>query len=96
MPPVSPSQVRFAILDEADQMLDMGFEEDMEKILSQSPSERQTLLFSATLPKWVNKVARRFQRNPLTVDLVGAENTGEWIGMETKFFFFFFFGGPKV
>ncbi|MEW5320486.1 MAG: hypothetical protein WDW38_011555 [Sanguina aurantia] len=70
-------KVRFAILDEADQMLDMGFEEDMEKILSQSPSERQTLLFSATLPKWVNKVARRFQRNPLTVDLVGEENTGK-------------------
>ena len=42
-------------------MLDMGFEEDMEKILSYAPEKRQTLLFSATLPKWVNKVARRFQ-----------------------------------
>ncbi len=50
------AQVRYAILDEADQMLDMGFEEDMEKILSYVPEKRQTLLFSATLPKWVNKV----------------------------------------
>lgn len=55
------SQVRYAILDEADQMLDMGFEEDMENILGNVPEGRQTLLFSATLPKWVNKVARRFQ-----------------------------------
>eukprot|EP00197_Chlamydomonas_leiostraca_P015537 CAMPEP_0202866958 /NCGR_PEP_ID=MMETSP1391-20130828/8449_1 /ASSEMBLY_ACC=CAM_ASM_000867 /TAXON_ID=1034604 /ORGANISM="Chlamydomonas leiostraca, Strain SAG 11-49" /LENGTH=805 /DNA_ID=CAMNT_0049546951 /DNA_START=68 /DNA_END=2485 /DNA_ORIENTATION=+ len=69
-------KVRYAILDEADQMLDMGFEEDMEKILSYVPEQRQTLLFSATLPKWVNKVARRFQVNPLLVDLVGEENTG--------------------
>uniref|UniRef100_A0A6S8LJW3 RNA helicase n=1 Tax=Dunaliella tertiolecta TaxID=3047 RepID=A0A6S8LJW3_DUNTE len=73
---LSLDKVRYAILDEADQMLDMGFEEDMEKILSFAPKERQTLLFSATLPKWVNKVARRFQENPLLVDLVGEENTG--------------------
>jgi len=69
-------KVRYAILDEADQMLDMGFEEDMERILGCVPEDRQTLLFSATLPKWVNKVARRFQKNPLIVDLVGEDNTG--------------------
>ncbi len=57
-------------------MLDMGFEEDMETILSQSPPERQTLLFSATLPQWVNKIAKRYQNNPLLVDLVGAKDTG--------------------
>ncbi len=51
-------QVRFAILDEADQMLDMGFQEDMETILANVPKERQTMLFSATLPTWVNKVGR--------------------------------------
>lgn len=50
-------QVRYAILDEADQMLDMGFEEDMETILSHVPPERQTLLFSATMPVWVKKVS---------------------------------------
>lgn len=45
-------------------------------LCSYVPEERQTLLFSATLPKWVNKVARRYQRNPILVDLVGEENTG--------------------
>lgn len=70
-------KVRFTILDEADQMLDMGFEEDMETILAECPKERQTLLFSATLPGWVNKAARRFQQNPLLVDLVGEKNTGK-------------------
>ena len=63
-------------MDEADQMLDMGFEEDMETILSQAPVERQTMLFSATLPAWVNKIARRYQKNPMIVDLVGAKDTG--------------------
>lgn len=70
-------QVRFAILDEADQMLDMGFQDDMEEILSKSPPERQTLLFSATLPTWVHKVAKKYLRDPLVVDLVGEENTGK-------------------
>lgn len=46
-------------MDEADSMLDMGFEEDMEKILKNVPTERQTMLFSATLPSWVNKVAKK-------------------------------------
>ena len=68
--------MRYTILDEADQMLDMGFEEDMETILSQAPEERQTMLFSATLPAWVNKIARRYQKNPMIVDLVGAKDTG--------------------
>ncbi len=69
-------QVRYAILDEADQMLDMGFEEDMETILGYVPPERQTLLFSATMPKWVSKIARKYQNNPLLVDLVGSSDTG--------------------
>lgn len=68
--------VRFAILDEADQMLDMGFEQDMENILGSCPENRQTLLFSATMPKWVAKVSRRFQKDCLLVDLVGEANTG--------------------
>ncbi|KXZ51538.1 hypothetical protein GPECTOR_12g501 [Gonium pectorale] len=71
--------VRYAILDEADSMLDMGFEQDMETILGAMPAgkDRQTLLFSATLPKWVKSVAKRYQQNPLTIDLVGEENTGK-------------------
>ncbi|KAF8057135.1 RH3A [Scenedesmus sp. PABB004] len=70
-------KVRFVVLDEADQMLDMGFEEDMEVILQQMPPERQTMLFSATLPGWVAKVAKRYQRDPLTIDLVGEDQTGK-------------------
>lgn len=58
-------------------MLDMGFEEDMEVILQQMPQQRQTMLFSATLPHWVNKVARRYQQNPATIDLVGDDQTGK-------------------
>ena len=70
-------KVRYAVLDEADQMLDMGFQEDMEAILGQVPEGRQTLLFSATLPSWVHKTARKFQKDPLLVDLVGEHNTGK-------------------
>ena len=54
------AQVRFAILDEADRMLSDGFEEDVERILETSPSERQTLLFSATMPTWVRTNPRLF------------------------------------
>lgn len=69
--------IRFAILDEADQMLDMGFEQDMETILGKVPAKRQTMLFSATLPSWINKVARRFLNQPLLLDLVGDDNSGK-------------------
>ena len=58
-------------------MLDMGFEEDMEKILAYTPKEKQTMLFSATLPAWVRKVARKYLSNQLIVDLLGDEGTGK-------------------
>jgi superfamily II DNA/RNA helicase len=45
--------------------------------LLQMPAERQTMLFSATLPNWVSKVAKRYQKNPTTIDLVGEEQTGK-------------------
>lgn len=70
------SQIRFVILDESDQMLDMGFEEDMEQILQHAPEKRQTMLFSATLPQWIKKVARKYLSNHIVVDLVGDEATG--------------------
>lgn len=44
---------------------------------AQMPAERQTMLFSATLPNWVQKVASRYQKEPLTVDLVGEDQTGK-------------------
>ena len=58
-------------------MLSDGFEEDVERILETSPADRQTLLFSATMPTWVKKLTRRFQKNPIMVDLVGDDNAGK-------------------
>jgi ATP-dependent RNA helicase DeaD len=64
---LSLSRVRFAVLDEADRMLDMGFAPDVEKILRQCPTDRQTMLFSATMPEWVRRLAMRHMRDPITV-----------------------------
>jgi ATP-dependent RNA helicase DeaD len=57
-------QIRMVILDEADRMLDMGFREDIETILKQASPERQTVLFSATLPKPILELIRHFTKNP--------------------------------
>nr|CAN77581.1 hypothetical protein VITISV_015347 [Vitis vinifera] len=62
-------EVQNLVLDEADQMLAVGFEEDVEVILEKLPSERQSMLFSATMPAWVKKLARKYLDNPLTIDL---------------------------
>lgn len=62
--------VHFLVLDEADQMLAVGFEEDVERILEQLPAKRQGMLFSATMPKWVKQLSRKYLNNPLTIDLV--------------------------
>lgn len=59
--------IRFLVLDEADEMLDMGFIDDVEAILAETPSERQTMLFSATVPEAVERLARRFLRDPARV-----------------------------
>ncbi|KAJ0700293.1 putative RNA helicase transcription factor interactor and regulator CCHC(Zn) family [Helianthus annuus] len=67
-------EVQFLVLDEADQMLAVGFEEDVEHILEQLPSERQSMLFSATMPGWVKKLSRKYLNNPLTIDLVGDQD----------------------
>jgi len=58
------SNVSIAVLDEADEMLDMGFIEDIEAILSNAPKERQTLLFSATMPAPIQKLAKNYLKNP--------------------------------
>ncbi|XP_068637303.1 DEAD-box ATP-dependent RNA helicase 53-like [Aristolochia californica] len=65
------SEVKFAVLDEADQMLAVGFQEDVECILNYLPAKKQCLLFSATMPSWVNDLSRKYLRNPLIIDLVG-------------------------
>jgi ATP-dependent RNA helicase DeaD len=74
---LSLDRVRCAVLDECDEMLSMGFQEDIEKILEQTPTERQTLLFSATVPEGIQRLSRRFLRNPenvkLSADFVGVQ-----------------------
>ena len=61
--------VRFLVLDEADEMLDQGFAHDVESILSQTPSSRQTALLSATMPDWVGKTAQKHLRDPVLVEV---------------------------
>lgn len=68
-------QVHTVIMDEADEMLNMGFLEDMETILSQLPDERQTIMFSATMPDAIQKIARNFQDSPTVVKVVKKELT---------------------
>ncbi|KAL8152220.1 hypothetical protein V2J09_009980, partial [Rumex salicifolius] len=65
------SEVQFLVLDEADQMLNVGFEEDVEVILQKLPQKRQSLMFSATMPNWIIKITRKYLNDPMTVDLVG-------------------------
>jgi len=64
------SEIQYLVLDEADQMLAVGFEENVEEILETIPSQRQIMLFSATMPGWVKKLSRKHLNNPLTIDLV--------------------------
>ena len=61
--------VEAVVLDEADEMLDMGFADDLDEILSATPSERQTVLFSATMPPRIAKIARSHMQNPLTIEI---------------------------
>lgn len=67
------SKLKAVVLDEADEMLDLGFREDLEFILDETPAERVTLLFSATLPKPIVQLAARYQRNALRIAVAGAE-----------------------
>ena len=61
--------IRFVVLDEADEMLDMGFREDIEMILEQTPKNRQTVMFSATMPDSIAKLMRKHQKNPSRIDV---------------------------
>jgi len=67
--------IETVVLDEADEMLDMGFAEDIEAILDATPASRQTVLFSATMPKRIVAIARKYQRDPVHVE-IGKQGTG--------------------
>lgn len=69
--------VQTLILDEADEMLNMGFIEDINTIMESVPAERQTLLFSATMPKPIQKIAEKFMKNPEIVKIQSKEMTVE-------------------
>ena len=61
--------VKVVVLDEADEMLDMGFADDIASILEATPVERQTVLFSATMPARINAIAKRYQRDPIRIEI---------------------------
>ena len=67
--------VSMVVLDEADEMLDMGFREDMETILTDTPEDRQTIMFSATMPKAIMDIARNFQKDARIIKVVRKELT---------------------
>jgi ATP-dependent RNA helicase DeaD len=67
--------VRWLILDEADEMLNMGFKDELDKILEVTPDDKQTLLFSATFPREVESIARNYMDNPVEIT-AGKKNTG--------------------
>ena len=67
---INLSKVKVVVLDEADEMLNLGFREELEYILSQTPKERRTLLFSATFSKQIEKLASKFQNNALKISTI--------------------------
>ena len=72
---VNISKIEYCVLDEADEMLNMGFYEDINDILSHTPDEKNTWLFSATMPKEVATIASKFMYNPHEIT-VGTKNQG--------------------
>ena len=73
------NNLRCIILDEADEMLNMGFREDIESILSDVPEERQTVLFSATMPPAILAITEKYQKNPVHIKIKSAQKTVELI-----------------
>ncbi|MDA3819682.1 MAG: DEAD/DEAH box helicase [Candidatus Delongbacteria bacterium] len=72
---LSLTHIRQLVLDEADEMLNMGFREDLDAILKDTPKEKQTLLFSATMPSGVRQLTKKYMDNPVEI-VIGKKNTG--------------------
>jgi len=73
------SEINMVVLDEADEMLNMGFREDIEALLAQTPETRQTILFSATMPKPILQIASKFQRDPINIAIKSEQLTAKGI-----------------
>ena len=76
---VSLDEIEVLVLDEADRMVDMGFAPDLQRILGLLPAERQTLMFSATMPRELNRIAKQALRDPRRVDLAPSSRPAESI-----------------
>lgn len=72
---ININEVNFVVLDEADEMLNMGFEEDVEYILGHTPTEKRVCLFSATMPKSIRNIGNRYMNDPVEIS-VGKSNSG--------------------
>lgn len=72
---INLTTIKYVVLDEADEMLDMGFQDEINEILKDTPKEKNTLLFSATMPTQVERIARGYMKNPVEIT-VGSRNSG--------------------
>ncbi|MBC2681905.1 DEAD/DEAH box helicase [Corynebacterium sp. 4HC-13] len=71
------SNLRFMVLDEADEMLNMGFQEDVERILEDTPEEKQVALFSATMPNGIRRLSKQYLNSPVEITVKAAQRTSE-------------------
>ena len=79
------NDIRFFVLDEADRMLDMGFVHDVKRIITRLPVQRQTLLFSATMPEEIRRLSESILKNPLKVEVTPVSSTAETIEQAVYF-----------
>ena len=78
------TQVQYVVLDEADEMLNMGFQEDIDSILSTTPDDKKTWLFSATMPNEVRRIAKKYMTDPFELTM-GTKNTGN-VNIEHEYY----------